>query len=321
MEEILQNQLKNTLNQTNFSLGNFYKGKVRDNYILDDLRIIISTDRLSSFDRVITTIPSKGQILNQLSAFWFEKVKNIAKTHFVEMPDPNVSIVKQCDTIPIEIIIRAYITGTSWRNHKKGIETSGISFPSNIKENQKLDDLVVTPSTKAENGHDIYLSKQQILDQQIIDKETYDQMVEISLRLFEYGFSFSKNNGLILVDTKYEFGIKDGELLVIDEIHTPDSSRFWIEETYEKNFLKGETPENLDKEIFRSWLMTKYPKIFPDIKPKQKVPEIPDNIRIELSKKYIRNYQKITGLIFKPEMEFINIEDRIKRNLMNANYL
>jgi phosphoribosylaminoimidazole-succinocarboxamide synthase len=314
VEEILINQLNNTLKETNFKLGELYRGKVRDNYILNDLRIIIATDRASAFDRVITTIPSKGQMLNQISSFWFEMTKHIAKNHFIESPDVNVSVVKQCDTIPIEMIVRGYITGSMWRDHKIGKATSGIRLPSSIKENQKLDDLILTPSTKAETGHDIYISREQILKENMVERGIYEEIEEIALRLFKFGQEFCLKNGIILVDTKYEFGVENGELLIIDEIHTQDSSRFWFSNSYEERFSKGEDPEMLDKEIFRKWLMKEFPSIFPNISPEQETPLIPPEIRIELAKKYIRSYEKITNSKFVFADPY-KIEERIAQNL------
>ncbi|GAH00813.1 unnamed protein product, partial [marine sediment metagenome] len=256
IDDIIKSQFDKTLDGTNFSsLGELYKGKVRDNYIKGDTRIIIATDRLSAFDRVITTIPFKGQMLNQISSFWFEKTKNLVKNHIIAIPDPNVAVVHQCEMIPVEMIVRAYITGTAWRSYTKGETTSGIVLPSGLNKNQKLDDIILTPSTKAESGHDIYISRDKILKDKIVDKDIYLQMEEAAVKLFNFGQDYCNKNGLILVDTKYEFGLKDGELLLIDEIHTQDSSRFWMLESYEERFENDEEPEILDKEVFRGWLM------------------------------------------------------------------
>ncbi len=320
IDDIIKQQFNHTLNETNFSsLGHLYKGKVRDNYIKEDIRIIIATDRLSAFDRVITTIPFKGQMLNQISAFWFEQTKNLVKNHIIEIPDPNVAVAHQCETIPVEFIIRAYITGSAWRNYKHGKSTSGIDLPKGLKKNQKLEDIVVTPSTKAESGHDIYWPKETLIKEKYIDNDTYKLMEEASIKLFKFGQDYCKKNGLILVDTKYEFGIKDGELMVIDEIHTQDSSRFWIADTYDERFEKGEDPEILDKEIFRGWLMDTYPDVFPNIAPDQDIPPIMDDIKIELAKRYMRSFQKITGREFKPEVS--DVKQRILANLKKNKYL
>ena len=320
IDEIIKNQIDKTLDDTDFSsLGKLYKGKVRDNYIQEDKRIIIATDRLSAFDRVITTIPFKGQMLNQISSFWFEKTKNIVKNHIIEIPDPNVAVVYQCELIPVEMIVRAYITGTMWRNYLKGITTSGIELPKGLKKNQKLDEIIVTPSTKAKSGHDIYISKKQILSDGVVDKDIYEQMENSSIKLFKFAAEYCERQGLILVDTKYEFGLKNGELLVIDEIHTQDSSRFWISDSYRLKFEEGEEPEILDKEIFRGWLMNTYPEIFPNIKPNQTIPPISNEIKIELAKRYMRSFEKITGNPFKAEVS--DVKSRIKENLQKANYL
>ncbi|MHA1272665.1 MAG: phosphoribosylaminoimidazolesuccinocarboxamide synthase [Promethearchaeota archaeon] len=320
IEEIIRRQLNFTLKETNFPhLGTLYRGKVRDNYIRDDIRIIIATDRLSAFDRVITTIPFKGQMLNQVSAFWFEKTKNLVKNHLIDVPDPNVSIVHQCKTIPIEMIVRAYLTGSMWRDYQKGKPTSGILPPKGMKKNQAFDEIIITPSTKAETGHDIYISREEILKNKMVDEDIYIQMEEASIKLFKFGQDYCRKNGLILVDTKYEFGLKDGELMVIDEIHTQDSSRFWILETYEEKFEKGEEPDILDKEFFRGWLMETYPDIFPNISPDEEIPPISDDIRIKLSKRYMRSYEKITGLEF--EAKVSDISKRIEENLKKIDYL
>ena len=320
IDEIIKEQLNYTLNETDFpSLGELYRGKVRDNYIKQDQRIIIATDRLSAFDRVITTIPFKGQMLNQVSSFWFEKTKDIVKNHIIDIPDPNVAVVHQCETVPVEVIVRGYLTGSMWRDYNKGKPTSGIMPPKGMKKNQKFDEIILTPSTKAESGHDIYLSKEEILKQGMVEKHIYDKMEEAAIKLFNFGQNFCKNNGLILVDTKYEFGLKDNELIVIDEIHTQDSSRFWIFDTYDEKFEKGESPEILDKEIFRSWLMDTYPDIFPNIKPDEDIPPISEDIKIELAKRYMKSYEKITGLEFKAEIS--DVRSRIHESLKLANYL
>jgi len=320
IDDIIKSQFDKTLDGTDFSsLGELYKGKVRDNYIKGDTRIIIATDRLSAFDRVITTIPFKGQMLNQISAFWFEKTKNLVKNHIIAIPDPNIAVVHQCEMIPVEMIVRAYITGTAWRSYTKGEKTSGIVLPSGLNKNQKLDDIILTPSTKAESGHDIYISRDTILKDKIVDKDIYLQMEEAAVKLFKFGQDYCKKNGLILVDTKYEFGLKDGELLLIDEIHTQDSSRFWMLESYEEKFENDDEPEILDKEIFRGWLMETYPNIFPNIKPDQDIPPISSEIKIELAKRYMKSYQKITGIEFKAEV--IDVMERIVNNLKKANYL
>ena len=320
INEIIKSQLDKTLEGTEFpSLGTLYKGKVRDNYIQKEKRIIIASDRLSAFDRVITTIPFKGQMLNQVSSFWFEKTKDIVKNHIIDIPDPNVAVVHQCELVPVEMIVRSYITGTMWRNYLKGESTSGIELPKGLKKNQKLDEMIVTPSTKATSGHDIYISRDEIISKGLVDKDIYEQMENASIKLFKFGSNYCEKHGLILVDTKYEFGIKDGELFVIDEIHTQDSSRFWIKDSYQKKFEENDEPEILDKEIFRGWLMKTYPDIFPNITPNQAIPPISSEIKIELAKRYMRSFEKITGNPFKAEVA--DVKARIIDNLKSAGYL
>ncbi len=320
IDNLIRKQFDKTLKETNLPiLGQLYKGKVRDNYIKGDKRMIIATDRISAFDRVITTIPFKGQLLNQVSTFWFDKTKHLVKNHIIGVPDPNVTVVHQCKVIPIEMIVRAYITGTAWRYYTKGESLSGVIFPKGLIRNQKLDEPIITPSTKAETGHDIYISKEEILKNKMVDKTIYAKMEESSLKLFKFAQEFCKKNGLILVDTKYEFGIKNDELMIIDEMHTQDSSRFWILDSYKEKFEKGEEPEILDKEIFREWLMKTYPEKFPNIGPKDEIPPVSDEIKIEVAKRYMKSFEKITGLKFKPEIS--DVMERIKKNLKKSKYL
>ena len=192
-------------------------------------------------------------------------------------------------------------------------------LPKGLVKNQKLDDVMITPSTKAETGHDIYISREEILDKNMVDKKIYEEMEEISLKLFKFAQDFCKKNDLILVDTKYEFGVNKGELMVIDEIHTQDSSRFWILDSYKEKFKKGQDPDILDKEVFREWLMETYPDKFPNIGPNDEIPPITESIKTETAKRYIKSYEKITGIKFK--LEIAKVLERITKNLKNAHYL
>ncbi|MCP4761538.1 MAG: phosphoribosylaminoimidazolesuccinocarboxamide synthase [archaeon] len=312
-KQILFDNLENTLLETDFpSLGEKYKGKVRDNYINKDKgqRTIIASDRLSAFDRVITTIPFKGQLLSQLSNFWFEQTKNMVPNHILDIPDPNVCIVKECKSFPIEMVIRGYITGSAWRDYEKGELISGIKLPDGMKKHQKLDSPIITPSTKAEAGeHDEHISREYILDNKLVEKDVYEQVEEFTFKLFEFGQKFCAKNNLILVDCKYEFGItNDNEIIVIDEIHTPDASRYWILDTYEGKYSKGEEPDILDKEFFRQWLINEHNYMGDGL-----IPNIPGEIRVELATRYIESYETITGKKFNPNQG--NIIDRIKSNL------
>ncbi|MBN2154577.1 MAG: phosphoribosylaminoimidazolesuccinocarboxamide synthase [Candidatus Lokiarchaeota archaeon] len=309
----IQQNLSNTLQETNFpQLGTLYRGKVRDNYTDNEknMRFIIATDRLSAFDRVITTIPFKGELLNQTSTFWFKKTKNLVPNHLIDIPDPNVAIVHQCDTFPIEMVIRNYVTGSAWRAYQRGERVSGIRFPEGLKKNQKLPEPVITPSTKAEKGlHDEPISKEDILEKRLVTKEVYEILEEYTYKLFEFGQLYSAKNNLILVDCKYEFGTtKDDEIVVIDEIHTQDSSRFWIKDTYQERFAAGEEPDILDKEFFRGWLMEQgYMGDGP-------MPEIVDEVRIELAERYIQSYEILTNELFTPDKNR-KVLERIRKNL------
>lgn len=300
-DTILRNQLKRTLVRTDLNLGKKYEGKVRDNYILNGKRIIITTDRISAFDRVLCTIPFKGQVLNQTSAFWFEKTKNIIKNHVIDVPDPNVMMVYECKPYPIEMVVRGYITGvtatSAWYNYERGIrDFCGNTLPEGLKKNQKFDKPIITPSTKAMHGHDESISGEEIIKRGLVDEKAYRGMEEASLALFNFGSDFVAKQNLILVDTKYEFGSLNGQLVLIDEIHTPDSSRFWIKDTYKE----------LDKEYVRQWLANK------GFTGDGHIPHIPDEVKIEAAKRYITAYEMITGKEFKANNE--DVLERIGRN-------
>ncbi len=311
-DTILKNQLKFTLDKTNFNIGKKYEGKVRDNYSFDGKRLIITTDRISAFDRVLCTISFKGQILNQTSAFWFEKTKNIVKNHVISVPDPNVMLVKECKLIPVEMVVRGYITGvtttSAWHNYERGVRNfCGNILPEGLKKNQKFEKPIITPSTKAMHGHDESTSGEEMIKRGLVDEKAYKQMEKASLALFDFGIKLVAKNNLILVDTKYEFGLLDGKLVLIDEIHTPDSSRFWIKDTYEELFSKGEEPQKLDKEYVRQYLANKG---FIGDGP---IPEIPDEVKIEAAKRYITAYEMITGKLF--DAENGDVLERIEKSL------
>jgi phosphoribosylaminoimidazole-succinocarboxamide synthase len=316
-KKIIVDNLNNTLLETSFgTLGTLYKGKVRDNYINTKKheRVIIATDRLSAFDKVITTLPFKGQLLNEMSMFWFEKTKDLVPNHIIKVPDPNVCIVKECKPFPIEIVMRSYITGSAWRDYEKGKKISGIELPKGLKKNQKLDKVIISPSTKAEKGlHDEPISREEILDKKIVDKTQYEQVEKYAIALFDFGQKLCAKNNLILVDCKYEFGItSDNKIIVIDEMHTPDASRFWVLDTYNKKFSSGQEPDILDKEFFRTWLMDH------GFSGEGSIPKIPDDVRVELAQRYIQSYDIITGTQFKPYTEG-KILERIKKNLKIKN--
>ncbi len=313
-EKKIREQLNNTADDVDLpQLGKRYKGKVRENFVNEEkgIRTIVATDRLSAFDKVITSIPFKGQLLNQMSTFWFEKTKDIIPNHIIDVPDPNVVRVHECKSLPVEMIVRAYITGSAWRAYQKGESVSGITFPEGLKNYQKLSEPVVTPSTKAAVGeHDLPISREEIIAQGLVSEEIYKDIEEKTLKLFNFASNHCAANNLILVDCKFEYGITpEGNVVVIDEIFTPDASRFWIKDTYEDRFSKGDKPEILDKEFFRQWLISE--KNFMGDGP---IPEIPDDIKVEFVNRYVKSYEMITGSTFEPVIEG-NIIDRIKKNL------
>lgn len=306
-------------------LGEKYQGKVRDFYIRNRKRIIITTDRQSAFDVMLGYIPYKGAVLNLLSKFWFEKTKHIVQNHMISIPDPNVMIAKDCKPIPVEMIIRGYITGVTktsvWYSYEKGErKIYGLKFPEGLKKNQKLPTPVITPTTHPQAGsnvHDERLTKDEILKKRIIPQKLYEQMEKATYELFKLGTYWCDKKGLILVDTKYEFGLHqsaDGDkLMLIDEIHTPDSSRFWIKKTYKGLFAKGKEPENFDKEFLRLWYAKR------GYKGDGKPPKMPKILIDTLSKRYIDVYEKITGTMF--DTFSYPIQNRIRENLKTHHVL
>ncbi|MDB4953422.1 MAG: Phosphoribosylaminoimidazolesuccinocarboxamidesy nthase [Myxococcales bacterium] len=309
LDKALRAQLSHTLSQTPWSkIGGRalerYDGKVRDCYIDSERgeRIIVVTDRLSAFDAVVGTIPSKGQVLNQLATFWFEHTKGIAPNHMLRVPDPNVMIARECDPLPVELVMRAYLTGVTstsiWKAYEKGDRTfCGHALPSGMKKNQRLPQPILTPSTKAQKGdHDISVSRAELLAMGRIDPAIFDRAAAIAEALFAAGQAHAAKQGLILADTKYEMGLRDGEIVLIDEIHTPDSSRYWYADDYEARLAAGEEPRSLDKEYVRRWLATEA-KWTGDGEP----PVMPDEVRLEAARRYIASYEQVTGKTFVPD--------------------
>jgi phosphoribosylaminoimidazole-succinocarboxamide synthase len=312
-DDVLKEQLKHTLDKTDFRIGKKYEGKVRDNYTFNGKRLIITTDRISAFDRVLCTIPFKGQVLNQTAAFWFEKTKNIVQNHIISVPDPNVMLVKECKPYPVEMVVRGYLTGvtttSAWYNYEKGIRNfCGNKLPDGMKKNQKFSKPIITPSTKAEHGaHDESISREEIIKRKLVDEKIYSKMEKAALELFDFGSKLVAKNNLILVDTKYEFGELNGELVLIDEAHTPDSSRFWIKDSYQELFSEGKEPQKLDKEYVRAWLADR------GFIGEGPIPKIPDEVKIEAAKRYIKAYEMITGKEFEAKNE--DVLKRIEKSL------
>ena len=313
--EKIKEHINDVLKETDFkNLGERKVGKVRDVYISPEKITLISTDRHSSFDRIIAHIPFKGEVLNQISAFWFDKTKDIIQNHVISVPDPAVLIAKKCKPLPIEAIVRGYITGVTstslWAHYKDGKRDFGnFVLPEGLKKNQKLNEPVFTPSTKFEE-HDRTLSPDEIVAEKLLSREMVEEVERVAKELFKRGQEIALKHGLILVDTKYEFGLdENGKLTLIDEIHTPDSSRYWKADTYEERFSKGEEPEYFDKEFLRLWFKDNCDPYKDEI-----LPEAPAEMVSELSRRYIEIYEMITSKIFEHDFSKTPIE-RITKNL------
>ncbi|MBV9200317.1 MAG: phosphoribosylaminoimidazolesuccinocarboxamide synthase [Alphaproteobacteria bacterium] len=318
-QEALAARLDNVLADATIpELPNHYRGKVRDNYDLPDgRRILIATDRLSAFDRILTAIPCKGQVLTQIARFWFDATRDVCPNHVIDYPDPNVVVCRRVDILPVEIVVRDYLTGTTgtsiWPTYKSGRrEIYGIQFPDGLHENQKLPATIITPTTKAAEGeHDEPITPDQIVGRGLLTREQWRNVSELALALFERGRAVSAERGLILVDTKYEFGLdRNGRILLADEVHTPDSSRYWIAESYERRLAAGEPPETLDKDFLRRWVTARCNPY------REPVPEIPADVIIQTARIYIDAYETITGERFQLPSPDIRPLTRIRANLL-----
>ncbi len=305
----------NVLTEIPSFLPNHYKGKVRDTFDLDDGRMVfVTSDRLSAFDRAITAVPNKGAILNGIAQFWFDRTNDILPNHVIASPDPNVMIVKKLNMLPVEVVVRRYMTGTTgtsiWTKYNNGErDMYGHTFPDGMVKNQELPDTILTPTTKGKTDDPI--SGKEITDSGLVSKELWEQTEKAALALFARGQEIAARQGLILVDTKYEFGTdENGVLHIADEIHTPDSSRYWIAETYKERFERGEEPEGLDKEFVRKWLVERMED--PYTSP---IPEIADADNEIFSGKYAELYQRVTGKEFIDSATDIPILKRIEKNL------
>lgn len=281
-------------------LGKRFSGKVRDWYIQEHLRVFIATDRISAFDKVLGLIPFRGAVLTKLSQFWFEQTRDIIQNHMIGVIDPNVMLVSQCQAIPIEIIVRAYITGVTntslWKKYSDGERIIyGIKFPEGFKKNQKLPKPIITPTTRetGKDGHDEPITAKEILKQKIISPALWKQIEKTSFALFARGTKIYEKTGFILADTKYEFGLdRNNKLILIDEIHTPDSSRLWVKKTYTEKFKKGQEVENYDKEMMRLWFASK------GYSGGKNPPQMPDELIIKITKRYIEVFEKVTKTKF-----------------------
>jgi phosphoribosylaminoimidazole-succinocarboxamide synthase len=293
-----------------------YHGKVRDVYnINDDLMVMVATDRISAFDVVLPKgIPFKGQVLNQIAAKFLDASADIVPNWKLATPDPMVTVGLKCEGFRVEMIIRGYLTGSAWREYKAGNRTlCGITLPDGMKENQKFPKPIITPTTKADEGHDENISKEEIIAQGLVSKEDYEVMEKYTYALFDLGTKIAKEKGLILVDTKYEFGKRDGKVYLIDEVHTPDSSRYFYADGYEEKFAKGEPQKQLSKEFVRQWLIDHN---FMN-QPGQVMPEITDEYAESVSDRYIELYEHIIGEKFVKETSDEDIAKRIEKNVLN----
>ena len=314
-KDYIEKNLNNCLDDTDFiGLPNRKKGKVRDTYDLGEKLVLITTDRQSAFDRILASIPFKGQVLNQVSAFWFEQTRDIIPNHVIEIPDPNVTVAKKCSILPIEFVVRGYLTGSTdtsaWTHYAKGIRNiCGNILPDGMKKNQPFKNPILTPTTKSDL-HDESISAREILDRNIMDKTTWEKCEEIAFNLFNRGVKIAAEHGLILVDTKYELGMdKAGNITLVDEIHTPDSSRYWLKESYEQRLVNEKEPENIDKEFLRLWFRDHCDPYNDKV-----LPQAPAELVVELSSRYIKLYEMITGKQFAIDGS-MPIKDRLVQNL------
>ncbi|GHS98824.1 phosphoribosylaminoimidazole-succinocarboxamide synthase [Bacteroidia bacterium] len=310
--------MSNVLTTTDFKFPgqtHLYHGKVRDVYSIGkDLLIMIATDRISAFDVILPKgIPYKGQVLNQIAAKFLDATADIVPNWKLATPDPMVTVGLRCEPFKVEMVIRGYLTGSAWREYKAGARTlCGLALPDGMKENEKFPSPIITPTTKADEGHDENISKAEIIAQGLVSKEDYEQLEKYTQALFQRGTEMAAQKGLILVDTKYEFGKKDGKIYLIDEIHTPDSSRYFYAEGYPERFEKGEEQKQLSKEFVRKWLMDNG---FQG-KEGQKVPEMTPEYCESVSERYIELYEKITGEKF-VKAETSNVAERIEKNIQS----
>lgn len=289
-------------------LGERYQGKVRDSYKRGRERILIATDRLSAFDRIIGTVPGKGQVLTAMAQYWFERTGTLIENHIIAMPDPCVMVVHDLSIIPVEVVVRGYVAGSAWRDYQAGRPVSGVRLPPGLKEFDQLPEPIVTPYTKAPVGeHDLPISELELVQRGLVAPVVWEQIRDVALALFSLGSQELASRGLLFVDTKYEFGLLEGRVVLADEIHTLDSSRFWVAESYENRRLQGEAPEMLDKEPIRRWLMEQ------GFQGDGAIPLLSDVYRRELMDHYVGSFRRITGNSL--ELNTSEPTERLERNL------
>lgn len=317
IRRLIRAQLTHTLDETGFSaLGERRRGKVRDIYARGDELVLVATDRLSAFDWVLSTIPFKGEILTGLATYWFARTEDIVDNHLIGVPAPAVMLVRRCEPLPIELIVRGYLAGSSWRAYERGERRlGGVRLPEGMSYGQKLPEPVVTPTTKAAPGErDMPIEREGIVEEGLVDPRIYDRCHELSLALYERGTELSEKRGLVLADTKYEMGLMDGGIVLIDEVHTPDSSRYWIVDASEGTPAKSGPARMLDKENIRRWLVEEH-----GYSGEGEPPAIPDDVRVELALTYLEAFERITGE--EMELEVGPAGERLERELRRAGYL
>ena len=315
--QIVRENLENCLTSISSEIKPLYSGKVRESFELNEVSLaLVTTDRQSAFDRILASVPFKGQVLNMTSAWWFKRTDHIIENHLISVPDPNVSVVRKCKPFPVEFVVRGYITGSSntslWMNYAQGIRKyCGIDFPDGLNKNQKLENVVITPTTKSDTG-DVPISPEEIVEQGLMSKSHWDFCSAKAIELFTYGQSEAEKKGFILVDTKYEMGLSaKGEVLLIDEVHSPDSSRYWRQPSYESRYKEGKEPENIDKEFLRLWFKNNC-----DPYKDEKLPEAPTDLIVELALRYIQIFEEITGSNFEfPDCK-TDLQNRINELLI-----
>lgn len=313
--KLLQELCSRTLDETDFpELGTKHTGKVRDSYVRGGQRTIVVSDRVSCFDVVVGTIPLKGQVLNQMAAFWFHKLADVAPNHLLAVPDPSVSVVRECRPLPVEFVYRGHLTGSTstsiWTAYERGDRVyCGHRLPEGLRRHERLPQPLLTPTTKAQHGsHDAPTSRAELIERGVLSEELYDKAARMCRTLFEAGTHFAKERGLILVDTKYELGLDEhGGLVVIDEIHTPDSSRYWLADGYEQAMSSGRSPQAIDKEYVRLWLGRQ------GYRGEGPPPALPDEVRCEAARRYIQAFEQVSGTRFDPDTQ--EPVARIRRNL------
>jgi phosphoribosylaminoimidazole-succinocarboxamide synthase len=310
-------QLPHTLDRTDLpGLGTRTEGKVRDVYVDGDRMFLVATDRLSAFDRVLSTVPFKGEVLTRTALYWFEHTRDIVENHVLDAPDPSVMVVRRCEPLPVEVVVRGYLTGSLWRDYEAGRHGAyGLSLPGGMRRDDAFDAPILTPTTKAERGeHDAPISRDEIIGRGLVDEAVYAECERIALALYARGVEMAADRGLILVDTKYELGLVDGRVVLMDEIHTPDSSRYWVAEGYAARLAEGAPQRMLDKENIRQWLIQTH-----GYQGDGPPPAIPDAVRVDLAAIYLDAYRRITGedLV----LEGGPVAERIRRNLSAAGYL